>query len=67
MSPPQRRLTSVYDLVFTRWALCKSLSFRFRVQARYTATRILKFPYQTSIDQKTLLVVTNVAVELFLS
>jgi hypothetical protein len=66
MSSPQRRLTSVYDLAFARWALL-CLSFRFRVLARFTTTRILKFPYQTSIDQKTLLVVTNVAAELFLS
>lgn len=27
--------------------------FRFRVQARYTATKFCWFPYSSSIDQKT--------------
>ncbi|GAB4232619.1 MAG: hypothetical protein Kow00121_60760 [Elainellaceae cyanobacterium] len=40
------------------------LVLSFRVQARSTATKLLRLPHAENIDHKTLLAVTNVAVEL---
>jgi hypothetical protein len=62
MSSPQRRLTSVFDLANARWAPIV-LTLSFRVQARSTAAKRINSRIKQSIDHKTLLAVTNAAVE----
>jgi hypothetical protein len=62
MSSPQRRLTSVFDLAKARWVPVV-LTLSFRVQARSTAAKRRDSRIKQSIDHKTLLAVTNAAVE----
>ena len=64
MSPPQRRFTSVFDLVRNQVGT-DCLDLKFPGTSPVYCRQTVWFPYSKSIDHKTLLAVTNAVVEPF--